>query len=40
MSIDTSKVAVSNRDEAATPAKPRRGVGAVAWADDSKHLLH
>ena len=34
MSIDTSKVAASNRTEPATAKKPNRGVAVVTWADD------
>lgn len=32
--IDTSKVATSNRTEAATPTKPGKGAAAATWADD------
>jgi ubiquinol-cytochrome c reductase cytochrome b subunit len=34
MSLDTSKIASSNRDSAATAAKPSKVGAAAAWADD------
>src|SRR5512133_3559921 len=34
MSIDTSKVATSNRSTAATTGKPSKVAGAAAWADE------